>query len=148
MVNKCWYLSMPNILIYGLKKERHWCSEMVFFLIANIKMFWLRVSTCLMHWVTAVKHPPHWHDTGSWNPPSSKIRTCLFYIVNIMGADVLATQGARASATMIFTVLSCFRRRAFLLPDRMLWNHVVCWCDVVIEPMHSLSGKPHTTMIW
>ena len=28
-----------------------------------------------------------------------------FYIANIMGADVLATQGARASATMIFTVL-------------------------------------------
>ena len=32
-----------------------------------------------------------------------KTRTCLFYIVNIMGADVLVTQGARASATMILT---------------------------------------------
>ena len=31
-------------------------------------------------------------------PPS---RTYLFYIVNIMGADVLAMQRARASATMI-----------------------------------------------
>ena len=30
----------------------------------------------------------------------------LFYIINIMGADVLATQGARASATMIFTMLN------------------------------------------
>ena len=29
----------------------------------------------------------------------------LFCIVNIMGADVLATQGARASASMIFTML-------------------------------------------
>ena len=28
----------------------------------------------------------------------------LFYIVNIMGADVLATQGARASATMLFAM--------------------------------------------
>ena len=28
----------------------------------------------------------------------------LFYIANIMGADVLATQGARASAFMILTV--------------------------------------------
>ena len=27
-------------------------------------------------------------------------------MVNIMGADVLATQGARASATMIFTLLN------------------------------------------
>ena len=49
---------------------------------------------------------PHWHDAGSWNPTSSKRKTYLFYIVNIMGADVLATQGARASATMIFTVLN------------------------------------------
>ena len=31
----------------------------------------------------------------------------LFYIVNIMGADVLATQGPRASATMILTYLNC-----------------------------------------
>ena len=37
-------------------------------------------------------------------PQVSKIRTYLFYIVNIMGADVLPTQGARASATMIMTV--------------------------------------------
>ena len=28
------------------------------------------------------------------------------YIVNIMGGDVLATQGAKASATMIFTMLN------------------------------------------
>ena len=47
--------------------------------------------------------PPHWHDTGSWNPSSSKTRTyhVLSYIVIIMDADVLVTQGARASATMI-----------------------------------------------
>ena len=47
--------------------------------------------------------PPHWHDTGSWNSSLNKARTYLFHMVNIMGADVLATQGARASATMIFT---------------------------------------------
>ena len=29
----------------------------------------------------------------------------LFYIVNIMGADGLATQGAGASAAVIFTML-------------------------------------------
>ena len=40
------------------------------------------------------------------NPVSSETRTYLFYIVNIMGADVLMTQGARASATMIFTMLN------------------------------------------
>ena len=49
---------------------------------------------------------PHWHDTGSRNPSSSKTRTYLFCIVNIMGADVLVTQGARASAAMILTLLN------------------------------------------
>ena len=31
--------------------------------------------------------PPHWHDTGSWNSPSCKIRTYLVYTVNIIAAD-------------------------------------------------------------
>ena len=34
---------------------------------------------------------PNWYDAGSWNPSSNKTRTYLFYIVNIMAADVLAT---------------------------------------------------------
>ena len=50
--------------------------------------------------------PPHWHDTGSWKPSSSRTRTFLVYIVNNMGADVLVTQGARASVTMIFILLN------------------------------------------
>ena len=37
-------------------------------------------------------------------PLTSKKRINLFYIVNIMGADIMATQGAGASATMIFTI--------------------------------------------
>ena len=49
---------------------------------------------------------PHWHCTGCWDSPSSKTRTYLFYIVNIMVADVLAMEGARASATMTFTMLN------------------------------------------
>ena len=49
---------------------------------------------------------PHWHDTGSWYPSSCKTRTYLAYMVNIMAADGLATQGARASATMILTLLN------------------------------------------
>ena len=32
-----------------------------------------------------------WYDTGSWNPSSNQTRTCLFYIVNIMDDDVMAT---------------------------------------------------------
>ena len=34
---------------------------------------------------------PHWYYAGSWNPSSNKTRTYLFYIVNIMAADVQAT---------------------------------------------------------
>ena len=34
---------------------------------------------------------PHWYHAGSWNPSSNKTRTYLFYIVNIMAADVLPT---------------------------------------------------------
>ena len=47
--------------------------------------------------------PLHWYTTDSYNMSSYDTRTYLFYTVNIMVADVLATQGARASATMILT---------------------------------------------
>ena len=53
--------------------------------------------------ITFYVFPPHWHNTGSWNPSFCKTRKCLFYINNIMAADDLATQGARASATMLLT---------------------------------------------
>ena len=39
-----------------------------------------------------------------WNSSSCKPRTYLFYIVNVMAADDLATQGVRVPATMIFTI--------------------------------------------
>ena len=38
--------------------------------------------------------------------PHFETRTYLFYIVNIMAADDLAMQGAKASATVIFTMLN------------------------------------------
>ena len=34
---------------------------------------------------------PHWYDTCTENPSSSKTKTYVFYIVYIMAADVLAT---------------------------------------------------------
>ena len=57
-------------------------------------------------WIKFYVTPPHWHDPGRWNPCPRKTRTYLFYIVNIMGDDVLVRQGARASATMIFTQMN------------------------------------------
>ena len=50
--------------------------------------------------------PSHWHDKGGRSPFSCKTRTYLFYRVNIVASDVLATQGA--SATMILTNLLCW----------------------------------------
>ena len=44
----------------------------------------------------------------------SKTKTYLFYMVNIMAADVLATKGAWTSATMILTELN----RDNLVPAR------------------------------
>ena len=35
-----------------------------------------------------------------------QVRQELFYIVNIMGADVQTTQESRASAAMVFTLLN------------------------------------------
>ena len=50
--------------------------------------------------------PPCRYDTGVWNLFSWKTRSYLFYIVNIMVADDLSTQGRRASATMLLTSLN------------------------------------------
>ena len=41
-----------------------------------------------------------------WNPSTCKTRTHLVYIISILRTDVLATQGSRATATMILTMLS------------------------------------------
>ena len=47
--------------------------------------------------------PPHWHGTGIWNPYSWKTRACLFHIANVMAANDMATQGARASAVVLLS---------------------------------------------
>ena len=44
----------------------------------------------------------HWDGVCSWYP-SLATRTCLTCIVNAVSADVLATQGARTSAVMVFS---------------------------------------------
>ena len=85
-------------------------------------------------------HSPHWHDTGSWNPFSSKTRTYLFYIVNIMVADVLATQGARASVTMVLTMLN--QINAVLQHPCV---SVYTWCPQGICTRHHHPHQPFST---
>ena len=53
-----------------------------------------------------------------WQELTYSTRAYWFYIVNIMGAYVLGTQGARASATMIFTMLNWILQR----------QYHGCWC--------------------
>ena len=48
--------------------------------------------------------PPHWHDADSRTWPMLELD--LIYIVYIMGADALATLGARAPATMMLAMLN------------------------------------------
>ena len=45
-------------------------------------------------------------DTSSGTLSLCEARTNSFYIISIMGADVLATQGAGASATMVVKLLN------------------------------------------
>ena len=60
----------------------------VFISFLFIKPFFQRKQR---HIFTLYVIPPHWHTTGSWNPSLSKTRTYLFYIVNSMAADALAS---------------------------------------------------------
>ena len=79
--------------------------------------------------------PPHWHDTGSWNPSSSKIITYLFYIVNIMDADVLATQPAFMIMTMLNRINSVLARAG-------LNNYVSpVYVDIITYPCHNVNAS-------
>ena len=69
----------------------------------SFTLYILKLKKKHKHLFTISIIPPHWHDTGSYNPFSWKTRTGPFYIINIMAANVLATPGARASAIMILT---------------------------------------------
>ena len=55
-------------------------------------ILYVNLSDETKHRFTFYAIPPHWHDAGRWNLSSSKTRTNLVYVVNIMNADVLATQ--------------------------------------------------------
>ena len=76
---------------------------------SNFTCQWSQLFTCYIfqrkhkHILTSYVIPPHCHAIDNWNPSLSKTGTYLFYKVNNMVANVLVTQGARASATMILT---------------------------------------------
>ena len=89
-----------------------------FIVVMQYPRVWLGLGFCtlieptlyVLNWSKGKKHiftfyiiPPHWHDTGSWNPTPSKTRTdlYLFHIVNIMGADDLRVRSMCVSCKII-----------------------------------------------
>ena len=98
------------------KNFEEWCQDacltlyVLFFFIGNNKKVYIIYII-----------PPHWHDTCSWNPTPCKTRTYFFYKANIMGVDVLVTQGVRSSATMILTMLN----RNNSAPSRL--------CEIILQ---------------
>ena len=93
MHNDGWLLPLP-----GHNQARYWLPCLIFLNLLRAKFF-----RGTKHIFTFYVIPLYLFGTGSWNPSSSKTRTYLFYIVNIIAADVLVTKGAMASATMILT---------------------------------------------
>ena len=85
---------------------------------------------------------PHWYETGSWSSSSCKTRTHIFHIFNVIGVDVLVTQGAKASATMILGMSN----RNNLVPAHYVisdnaWRfQVVTWTKVNLIK-HTIKNK-------
>ena len=72
---------------------------------AHITQCWYRQMTINTH-IVLMQVTDNQHTHSSWNPFLCKTSTYLFYIFNIVAVGSLATQGASASATMMFTLLN------------------------------------------
>ena len=95
------------------------------------------------HIFTIYVIPPHWYDTASWNSFSSKTKTYVFYIVNIMAVDILAKQGARELITMIKSYIfepNSFGRRTLRVKGIFLERKVSC--------LFKLQGSLLITVQW
>ena len=113
-----------------------------------LTLYKLNFSEGTKHICTFYEIPPHCHDTGIWNPSSSRARTYLFYIVNIMVADIVTTQGARAPASMLLTMLkrinSVLARFKFFFGVRHLlgeWEKKVCCIENLRSNGHVKIAK-------
>ena len=107
-----WYM----LCIDKLSMHYIYCVDKTFW---YVTLFWLFII------------PINWNAAGSWNPSSWKIGTCLSYLVNTMAVDNLATQGARASAAMVFILEYC--------------SHFSTFHMVTTTLLHTCSYAPHLT---
>ena len=67
--------------------------------LCGAECIWEIIKTCLQFFHIS----RYWDGKCSWNLSSWKRMINLLYIINIIAADDLATQGARASAAMVLT---------------------------------------------
>ena len=92
----------------------------------------------------------NWDVTGSWNPSSLKTRTCGSCIGNTIAADVLAMQGAKASAAMGLSQLTCFSRNILVSAPEALKTHYIeklslgASLNVTIFPNHCYQSVLYT----
>ena len=125
---------MVSLLTHICVTRPHWVNPL------HAKFFRGNINIYFTFYVI----PPHWYDTGSWNPSSSNTRTYLSYIVNIMAADVLVTQGARASATMILTMLIRINKYTayFFFRSKPSVDNKFCLCKMLFAYMLKLKSRP------
>ena len=105
LTSMCWTLNWPSVClpmtrrlpVLGYQQTQHRLLNhlRIKFVRGNINIY--------LHFISFL-HIDRTQVVG--NPSSCKTRTYLLYIVNIMIVYVRATQGARATATMIFTMLN------------------------------------------
>ena len=57
---------------------------------------WMYFRKCIKIYLHFSIVSQTWDDTGSWNPSLWDTCACLSYVFNIIAADALVTQGARA----------------------------------------------------
>ena len=106
---------------------------------SDLTIYLLNFATGTKTDIYILCYSSHWHGTGSLNPSSSKTRTDIFYRVNIRGADIQATQGASASATMTFTVLN----RINSVPTRYgLTQGLIC-TSFCVSTVFNMSDNLH-----
>ena len=74
----------------------------------------------------------NWGTVDSWNLSSWNMRIYGSYVINVMAADDLATQGARSSAAMAFTYFSHNILGSSMYQKGLLTMAMFDWCPPLL----------------
>ena len=109
-----------------------WSSIVLCFVIVTLILYMLNFSEVTIHISTFYVIPSHWHDRKSWNPSWSKTKTYQFYRINIVAADVLATQRAHKPTYTNFPApypMWSLQYNMFLYRCASLYCALFCYCQ-------------------